>query len=250
LAPSFDTVGIVARDTSVLAKVAVVLLACAPPSAVNLEQIHLINDAFALADVDVQTALSEPVRYLRDSFGERVKKVSLRDLIADEAGGNFATWAETFCVIQWAEIKSCLGAWMTDAKPEFGPDIAASFELTKQLDRRRIAAAMRRREQYFESLRGFLGPNDLLCIPTTPAVAPRKGNPPPRSSDGSGYYPRTLALTSLAGIGRLPQVSLPVADVSGVPVGLSLLARHGRDRLLLQVAKSIAREATLRLDYP
>ena len=244
LAPSFDTVGILARDTSVLARVAMVLLSCAPSSAAKLEQIHLINDAFALADVDVQTALSEPVRYLRDFFGERVQEVSLRDLTADEAGGDFATWAETFCVIQWAEIKSCLGAWIADAKPEFGPDIAASFELPNQLDRRRIAAAARRREQYFESLRGFLGPNDLLCVPTTPAVAPRKGNPPSRSSIGSGYYPRTLALTSLAGIGRLPQVSLPIAEVSGVPVGLSLLARHGRDRLLLQVAKSIAQEAT------
>jgi amidase len=81
----------------------------------------------------------------------------------------------------------------------------------------------------------------LLCIPTTPALAPRKGDPPKRSSSGSGYYPRTLGLTSIAGIGRLPQVSLPIADADGVPVGLSLLARHGQDSLLLQVAKNIDR---------
>jgi amidase len=174
----------------------------------------------------------------------------LRDLTADESGSNFATLADTFCVIQWAEIKSCLGAWIADAKPEFGPDIAASFELTKQLDRRRVAEALQRREKYFQSLRRFLGANDLLCIPTTPALAPRKGNPPARSSIGSGYYPRTSALTSLAGVGRLAQVSLPIAHVSGVPVGLSLLARHGQDRFLLQVAKSLAQEAALRLNHP
>ena len=245
LAPSFDTVGIHARDADVLVRVAVVLLACAPLSESNPDKIHLINDAFALADAEVQTVLSEPVRYLRDFFGERVQEVSLRDLTLDEAGSNFATWADTFCVIQWAEIKSCLGAWIADARPEFGPDIAASFALTNQLDRRRIAEASRRREQYFESLRRFLGPNDLLCIPTTPALAPRKGNPPARSSIGTGYYPRTSALTSLAGIGRLPQVSLPVAYVGGVPIGLSLLARHGQDRFLLQVAKSLAQETTI-----
>jgi amidase len=153
-------------------------------------------------------------------------------------------------VIQWAEIKSCVGAWIADAKPEFAPDIAASFELTNQLDRRRIAEASRRREQYFGSLRRFLGPNDLLCIPTTSALAPRKGNPPARSSIGSGYYPRTSALTSLAGIGRLPQVSLPVAHVSGVPVGLSLLAGYGQDRFLLQVVKSLTQKTTLRLNHP
>lgn len=250
LAPSFDTVGLLARDANVLARVAVVLLACAPLSASNPDKIHLVKDAFAIADAEVQTALSEPVRYLRDFFGERVQEVSLRDLTADEAGSNFATWTDTFCVIQWAEIKSCLGAWIAGAKPEFGPDIATSFELTNQLDRQRIAEASPRREEYFQSLRRFLGPNDLLCIPTTPALAPRKGNPPARSSIGTGYYPRTSALTSLAGIGRLPQVSFPVAHVSDVPIGLSLLARHGQDRFLLQVAKSLAQETTLRVNHP
>jgi amidase len=105
---------------------------------------------------------------------------------------------------------------------------------------------LERREQYFRSLLEFLGPNDLLCIPTTPALAPRKGDPPTRSSSGSGYYPRTLGLTSIAGIGRLPQVSLPIADTDGVPVGLSLLARHGQDSFLLQVAKNLDRETSLR----
>src|SRR4030095_8395950 len=117
-----------------------------------------------------------------------------------------------------------------------------------QLDRRRVLEALQRRERYFRSLHDFLGPDDLLCIPTTPALAPLKGDPPRRSSSGSGYYPRTLSLTSLAGIGRLPQVSLPITDADGVPVGLSLLARHGEDSFLLQVAKNVGREIRLPLN--
>jgi amidase len=242
LAPTFDTVGVLAQSGDVLARVGLVLLACAPVSATKPGAIHLIPEAFALADAEVQQALLEQVRRLRDYFGERVRESSLRELAADEPGGNFATWSDTYCVIQWAEIKSCLGAWIAEAKPEFGRDIAASFELTNQLDRRRIAEAAERREQYFRSLHDFLGPHDLLCIPTAPALAPRKGETLPRSSSGSDYYPRTLALTSVAGIARLPQVSLPVAHVADVPVGLSLLARHGQDALLLEVAKSLAGE--------
>src|SRR5436190_80199 len=84
-----------------------------------------------------------------------------------------------------------------------------------------------------------------LGATSRPGLTPRKGDPPARSSIGTRYYPRTSALTSLAGIGRLPQVSLPVAYVSGVPIGLSLLARHGQDRFLLQVAKSLAQETTI-----
>src|SRR6266700_2608883 len=246
LAPSFDTVGVLARSADVLAKVGLVLLAGAPLSASKPTTIYLIREAFALADADVQEALSEPMRRLREIFGGAVRESSLQELVADHAGHNFAAWADTFCVIQWAEIKSCLGAWIANARPEFGPEIAASFQLVNEVDRRRVAEALRRREQYFRSLLEFLGPDDLLCIPTIPALAPRKGDPPKRSSSGTGYYPRTLGLTSIAGIGRLPQVSFPIADADGVPVGLSLLARHGQDSFLLRVAKSVDRETCLR----
>jgi amidase len=246
LAPSFDTVGILAQNADVLAKVALVLLAAAPVSSGKPTTIHLIGEAFALADPEVQEALSEPIRRIGKIFGGAVRESSLQELVADDAGHGLATWTDIFCVIQWAEIESCLGAWIANARPEFGPEIAASFQLMKQLDRRRVAEAMQRREQYFRSLHEFIGPDDLLCIPTTPALAPRKGDPPRRSSSGSGYYPRTLSLTSLAGMGRLPQVSLPIADADGVPVGLSLLARHGQDSFLLQVAKNVDRETRLR----
>jgi amidase len=246
LAPSFDSVGILAQSADVLAKVGLVLFAAAPVSPNKPTTIHLIREAFALADPDVQQALVEPLRRLREIFGDAVRESSLQEMVADDAARSFATWAETFCVIQWSEIESCLGAWIANARPEFGPEIAASFELMNQLDRRRVAEAVQRREQYFQSLHEFLGPDDLLCIPTTPALAPRKGDLPSRSSSGRGYYPRTLSLTSVAGMGRLPQVSLPIADADGVPVGLSLLARHGQDSLLLEVAKSFDRKTSLR----
>jgi amidase len=187
--------------------------------------------------------LFEPVRRLRDFFGERVQESRLSDLAADESGRDFATWSDTYCVIQWAEIKSCLGAWIANKKPEFGPDVAASFELANQLDRRRIAAAFERRGQYFRSLHNLLGPDDLLCIPTTLGLAPRKDALTRRSSLRTGYYPRTLGLTSVAGIGQLPQVSLPVAHVAGVPLGLSLLGRHGQDALVLEIVRDLAAEA-------
>jgi len=239
LAPSFDTVGVLAPSAEVLAKVALVLLSASPASPSKPITIHLIREAFALADAEVQKGIAEPLRRLREILGADVRESSLQELVDDDAGNNFATWVDTFCVIQWAEIQSCLGAWIASAKPEFGPEIAASFELMRQLDRRRIADAVQRREQYFRNLEQFLAPHDLLCMPTTPALPPHKGDPPRRSSSGTGYYPRLLSLTSVAGMGRLPQVSLPIGEAEGVPVGLSLLARHGQDSFLLEVAKKI-----------
>ncbi|MBA2713381.1 MAG: hypothetical protein H0U55_07495, partial [Rubrobacteraceae bacterium] len=65
------------------------------------------------------------------------------------------------------------------------------------------------------------------------------------SASADDYYPRALSLTSLAGIGRLPQVSLPLAESGGVPVGLSLLAARGRDAFLLGTAKTLADAASV-----
>lgn len=239
LAPCFDTVGILARSVDLLAEVGGVLLAGSLESVNTPSKVHLIREAFALADPNVQEALSEPLRQVREAFDGAVQETSLQELIADEAVHGFDTWLDTFCVIQWSEIRTCLGAWIADTRPEFGPETAASFQLVSQLDSQRIPGAAQRRERYFRSLHQFLGPEDLLCIPTTPALAPRKGDPPKRSSTGAGYYARTLSLTSLAGIGRLPQVSVPIAEADAVPVGLSLLARHGRDLFLLEVAKTL-----------
>jgi amidase len=172
--------------------------------------------------------------------------------IIEEIGGEPAsgsegtgsqTWHDTYSVLQWAEIESCLGAWLEAAKPAFGPEASQSFDLVRNLDRRRVRPAAQRREEYVRRPRAFLGPNDLLCMPTTPALAPLKGTIAPRGhvSTGDNYYSRALSLTSVAGIGRLPQVSLPLAEsAGGVPVGFSLLAANGRDAFLLSVVKRVA----------
>jgi amidase len=239
-APTFDTVGIFARDAEVLARVAAVLLAWEPATAEPPATIHLLRDAFDLADPEIQVALAEPVRLLKAQFGERLRETRLSDIDRDETSAGLSAWCDTYCVLQWAEIRSCLGAWIADAKPILCPTIATSFELTSQLDRRRIAEAVARREHCYRCLQRFLGPHDLICMPTAPTPAPLKGQPLVRASSGSGYYPRALALTSVAGIGRLPQVSLPLARSAGIPVGLSLLAGHGRDAFLLEVVQQLS----------
>ncbi|MBA2533386.1 MAG: amidase [Rubrobacter sp.] len=243
-APTFDTVGILARSVEVLASVASTLLACDALSDEEPVTVHLLEEAFSVADPDVHQALSEPVGWLKELFGGRVRVTSLREIdgetgASEEAG--FQTWLGTYSVLQWAEIESCLGAWVQQTKPAFGPEAAHNFEMVKGLDRRRVGFATRKREKYFRRLGAFLGPNDLLCVPTTPALAPPKKTIGPRgSASADDYYPRALSLTSLAGIGRLPQVSLPLAESGGVPVGLSLLAARGRDTFLLGAAKMLA----------
>ena len=238
LAPTFDTVGFFASSSDILAKVASVLLACDVPSTVELGTVHLVKEAFATADLEVVEALSAPIEQLRRIFGDKVKETTLREIKSSAPVTDLQTWLNTYSIIQWAEVWSCLGSWVEYVKPKFGPRIKRNFELTKNLDRSRILEALQRREVYFRSLKSFLRNNDLLCIPTAPSVAPLKGS---LGNDRTtcSYYPRALSLTSIAGIGRLPQVTLPLAGVHGAPVGLSLLGSHGHDAFLLGVVQMV-----------
>jgi amidase len=246
LAPTFDTVGILARSAEALARGASVLLACEDIPGEEPGTIHLLEEAFSIADPDVRQALEAPVRCLRSLFEGRLRHTSVWEIHSESGaseGTGLQTWHDTYSVLQWAEIESCLGAWVEAAKPAFGPEAAQNFDLVRSLNRRRVRLAAQRREEYFRGLKALLGPNDLLCMPTTPALAPLKGTIAPRGhvSTDDNYYSRALSLTSVAGIGRLPQVSLPVAECSGdVPVGLSLLAPNGRDAFLLSVVKRVA----------
>jgi amidase len=242
-ASTFDAVGILAGNVNILAEGAALLLSCQVPASPQLGTIHVLRESLDLCDLEVRQALSEPFWILRELFRDKVKETSLREIDGEPRDSGLTTWFDTFCTIQWAEIWSSLGGWVEAAQPAFGPRTKNNFELTRSLDRRKIGPACRRQEDYCRRLGAFLGPHDLLCLPTTPALAPVKGTlgDEARSSQSHlTYYPRTLSLTSIAGIGRLPQVTLPLGDVGGVPVGLSLLAGYGRDAFLLGVARQVA----------
>jgi amidase len=241
-APTFDTVGILASSAAVLANAASVLLGQEVAPREEPSTVHLLREAFSVADPEVRQALDPLVERLGHLFGW-LRVTSLQEIDSESEqleGTGFQKWYDTYCVLQWAEIESCLGAWVAAANPAFGPEAEQNFALVKNLDRRKVRRAAQHRQEYFLKLKAFLGPNDLLCMPTTPALAPLKGTIGARGhAAASDYYPRTLSLTSVAGLGRLPQVSLPLAEFRGVPVGLSLLAANGQDAWLLGVVERV-----------
>jgi amidase len=235
--PTLDTVGFFARDLTTLERVASVLLPGdddatdqkSPPT------IHLVREAFGLAGEDVRTALAGAIESLRSKFGDRVRETSLADLCGDARAADTMTWLTTYRVLQGTEILSTLGAWMAESKAVFGPAPTSGLEFVKKIDRTRINESVELRERYCRGMNHSLADGALLCFPTSPTVAPLKGSKAyDRSHD---YYQRALSMNAIAGISRLPQVSLPLGNVNGAPVGLSLAAGYGADRYLLAMAE-------------
>ncbi|NDE94428.1 MAG: hypothetical protein EB036_13765, partial [Betaproteobacteria bacterium] len=70
----------------------------------------------------------------------------------------------------------------------------------------------------------------VLCMPTTPFPAPRKGQ---RISILDPLRDRITCLCAQGGLAGHPQVNLPGATVDGLPVGLSIIGPRGSDAMLV-----------------
>jgi amidase len=239
LALSFDTLGVLAGSAEVLARAAAMLLAVEVPETAPVVTVHVLQEPLALVDAEVREALTKPLGRLRQRFEGSLQETSINAVVGEAPDAGLQPWYETFITIQWAEIWSSLGTWVEAARPDLGPRTRQNFDMTRTQDRRQVGAGVRRRERYFCALKEFLGPRDLLVLPTVPAPAPLKGTLDLNRTQGN-YYPRALSLTAIAGVARLPQVTMPVAGVQGAPVGLSLIAAHGEDAFLLSAVRALA----------
>ncbi len=91
----------------------------------------------------------------------------------------------------------------------------------------------------------FVKSGDLFCYPTVPLIAPLKGeldNP----DKGLAFYRRTMAITCFSAIAHLPEITMPVAKVGNVPVGISFAASIGKDEFLLSVSKRVFETLVMR----
>lgn len=231
LARSHDTVGWFARSADLLARVGEVLL---PPDAggdSGFAEAFLARDAWALADPDVAAALVPA----RDQAVAMIGRALDMTLAAD--CGGLAIWRQAFRFLQMREIWAEHGAWVEQVKPRFGPEIAERFALSKETAAKPMADQEDLRQTIIRRLDDMLSADGILIIPTAADIAPLKSMSAAESAD---FRDRTLSLTCIAGLARLPQVTLPVGMVKGAPVGLSLIARHGRDRALLALARKLA----------
>ncbi len=228
---SFDVAGWFARDADVFAKVGDVLLdeqAPAIPARLLYPQ-----DAFGMVDDAVADALSPAVELAAGVVGERV------DVTISAEG--LSNWYETFRVIQAWEIWSNHAAWIQEVKPEFGPGIRERFEWASRVTEQDAETARTRRSVIVERIRGLLGEGDVLCLPTSPRVAPPVDAPTDELENR--VRAQAMSLLCIAGLAGLPQVSLPLASLDGLPLGFSLVGPWGADRQLLVLAQQVMARA-------
>jgi amidase len=227
LAPSYDTAGWFAARASVLRRAGEVLL---PEGGEGpLGPLLHVQEAWVNAHPDVVGALVPAMGAVQAVLGASIPVGLVPETLP--------VLYEHFRCIQAEEAWGTLGAWVTQTGPRFGPGVAERFAMARDLGPGKAAAGRAFRQLFRRRLLGLLGGGAVMAYPTSPVVAPKLDAGP---AEQLQVRETTIAVTAIAGMGGLCEVSIPAARVAGAPVGLSLVAAPGRDRALLALAERVA----------
>lgn len=229
LAPSLDTCGYFARDVETFARVSGVLLGA--DSRPLPEKIRLLKptDIWALLDADVMMAQAVPLARVEAALGTaQPATVVLHDI---------DTMYWRFRYIQGREAWMVNGPLIERFCPPLGPGVAERFDWSRQVKDAQFASATLYRERFKKHLADLLGTDGVLVLPTAPDIAPL-------TDDGGekmeSYRNRSIQMLCIAGLSGFPQISMPLGQRLGAPLGLSLLGPAGSDVSLVRLAQRIA----------
>ncbi len=223
LAPGFDTVGWFARDAATLARVGEALLPRdARPWA--LRTALVLQEAASLLELEHADGLWRRTLQAAEAVGSnRVQPLAPEGL---------DTWRGHFQALQWREIRDTHQAWIDATQPRFGAVIAGRFSRVGEITDAQVADADAFRQVVRDRLDEALG-DGVMVMPTMPGPAPLKGLDEAAVTAVRG---RSLSMLCIAGLCGLPQISMPLAEAGGCPVGISMIGPRGSDRALLDAA--------------
>ena len=216
MAPSFDTVGWLARDAATLQRVSEVYLG--KRNDLPAPRLMIARDAF---DIPV-AGIGEQLLGVARTLGEA------REVTLYEEGVEY--WLDTFRPLQLYDLWSTLGGWGTAPGRHLSQAVAERIELSSTVTPDVVAKAVPQREALTDRLVDLLGDDGMIVIPTAHDLPPLTSAPVSAQVE---FREKTLALTCVASLTRLPQIAIPAGTFDNCPVGLSVIAGpRGEERLL------------------
>ncbi|MBT1173456.1 DUF3225 domain-containing protein [Bifidobacterium sp. MA2] len=231
LSDSFDTVGWMTRDAQTLGFAARALMPEREPAGA-IEGLAIATELDGLAEHDVREAF--------EAFRDAV--VAKTAAGVDNAGFTPHMLDEllaVFQVVRGYEAWRANGAWISRHWDSPAPEIAERFRHDATIGEDDYRRGLDRLAQARTLVRGIIGRRALL-IPSASSVAPFLVN----NGDVTAVEharAQTLRLTSIAGVGGLPAVNIPLETADGLPCGACLVGPAGSDKALIELAKDLVR---------
>jgi amidase len=224
LHPGFDTPTWLAHDGSTFERVGRQLLT---NSAHTLRRVLRLDDAWALADPVFQMPLQRVLDALADEFTVSPQQLHASPDVPLEM------WRNIYATVGAHEGWQVHGAWITRHQPTFSSAIQARWKAASEVNDDAASATRGLMASARQYVRDLLGDDGVAVLPSAASLAPRRDANP---ATVDAVRLRTMAITCIAGLAGLPQVSIPLTSPDGEPLGVSLLGPVGSDLALIRLA--------------
>ena len=229
LCHSYDTCGWFARDATTFARVGDVLLGADPAPLPARPRLLSPTDVWGLIAADVLPAWDSARAQVQAVYGEAAPTSVALD--------SFEAMYWSFRYLQGREAWMTDGAFIERYAPVLGPGVKERFAWSRDVTDAQVEQAQAFRTRFSAHLHQLLGQDGVLVMPSMPDIAPLRSAPESSLED---YRNRAIQMLCIAGLTGFPQVSMPLAQRDGAPLGLSLLGPAGADRSLIALAEGIA----------
>ncbi|MGE5522143.1 MAG: amidase [Rhodospirillaceae bacterium] len=230
LHPSFDTATWFAHEAGTFARVADVLTPMR--EATSFRKVVRLEEPCAEADAVYTPWVGRVADVLANLLGARAP-------LGLKFGEDLEWWRRAYVTAGAHEAWQLHGPWIAAAKPDFAPAIASRWAYAASVSSEAAAAARADLATVRTHVRGMLGLDTIAVLPSAASFAPLRNA---SGAEVEEARTRTLRITCIAGIGGLPQVSIPCRTTEGLPLGISLLGPAGRDGELVRLAIAVWRD--------
>ncbi|MDD9302468.1 MAG: glutamyl-tRNA amidotransferase [Desulfobacter sp.] len=235
LAPSFDTVGIISQNGQILEKVMQVLLAQDMSRHRDVPTICFIDDIFKISDQTIEQASRTIQNKIICNF--KTQTLTLAEITAFNSDFN-ALFLQLGFLLS-TEIWNTFGSWVKTKRPKLSAAVEFSLcDYAESASRNDIQNMLSAQKKFQNNLNKFLCAGNVLCFPTTVDLSPRLDQITPDFLDGD-YVPKAMGVNAVSSLSCTPQITIPIPEAKGIPVGLSFVAGYGQDMMLADLCNTI-----------
>lgn len=238
LSGSFDTVGWMTRDAQTMDAVTQAMLPDRDSAALSGEVAVCVLPS-QMVDADVAEAFGRSCDLMRTAMtANGFARTHTWDELALDAD-MFDGFLDIFSVVRGYEAWQANGGWVRGHFDAIAPDIAQRFRNDALIGETAYRRGLERLEQSRAMVRSLVG-DRVLLMPTAATVAPTLTEQDDHDT-AARTRKQTMRLTSLAGIGGLPALNMPIATAQGLPCGVCLIGPAGSDKALVAFGKELRR---------
>ncbi|SEG77645.1 amidase [Nonomuraea solani] len=219
LAPSFDVVGLMARDAELLLIAARVLAEVAAPP---------VGEVRVLDDAPVEPFVARAVEGVAAALGGRVVR-GLGGLVSQEV-------AELFSRLQGREVWAAHGDWVSANEGFLAEDVRRRLARAKAFGEGTGQADESAWAEYRELFATVLRPGSIAVMPVLADLPPLRTA---AEEELVAFRRQALLFNAPAGLAGAPVVVVPVR-AGGSVTGVGLMGRPGSDGTLLEAARALS----------